>query len=106
MDQEGKAGGKDDAAELPPVSVEQGAAVAERARIQLGQPVAAVGAAEGDRIVVAHQLAAAAGEDRRSVDRACSLLLAIAGGRTPHARAVRDDVAQDRAVAASGKLND
>jgi len=57
--------------------------MAQHSRLQPRQPVAAAGAAEGDRIVVGHQLAAAAGEDRRSVDRACSLLLAIAGGRTP-----------------------
>jgi len=64
------------------------------------------GAAEGDRIVVAHQLAAAAGENRWSVGKACAVLPDDAGGRTPHATAVRDDVAQNRAVAASGKLND
>jgi hypothetical protein len=52
VDQGGQAGGKDDAAELPPVPVERGAAVAERDRIQLGQPVAAAGAAEGNRNVV------------------------------------------------------
>jgi hypothetical protein len=42
----------------------------------------------------------------QAVGKACAVLPADAGGRTPHAWAVRDDVAQDRAVAASGKLND
>jgi hypothetical protein len=45
VDQGGQVGGEDDAAELPPVPVERGAAVTERDRIQLGQPVASAGAA-------------------------------------------------------------
>ena len=54
---EGEAGGKDDAAELPSVPVERGAAVVERDRIHPGQPLAAVGAAEWNRIVVINQFA-------------------------------------------------
>lgn len=46
MDQGGQAGAKDDSAELLPVSVEGGTVVAGRDRVQLGQPVAAAGAAE------------------------------------------------------------
>ena len=63
MDQGRQAGGKDDAAELPPVPVERGTAVTERDRLQLGKPVAEVGVAEEDRELVAHQPAATAGED-------------------------------------------
>src|ERR1035437_9088594 len=50
--------------------VELGAAVAERDRIQLGQPVAAAGAAEGNRNMVIDQFAAAVGENRRAADQA------------------------------------
>jgi len=46
----------------------------------------------------------AAGEDRRAAGQARSVLLADAGGKTSHENPVRGDVAQDRAVAASGKL--
>jgi hypothetical protein len=46
---------------------------------------AAAGAAEGNRVVVADQPAATVGEDRRSVGKACPLLLAIVGGEPPDA---------------------
>jgi hypothetical protein len=55
VDQGGEAGGENDAAELPSLSVQQGAAVAEPDRLQLGEPVAAAGDAEEDRQLVAHQ---------------------------------------------------
>ena len=45
VDQGRQAGGEDDAAELPSVPVQRGAAVAERDRLQPGEPVAAAGAA-------------------------------------------------------------
>jgi hypothetical protein len=64
------AGGEDDAAELPPVPVKRSAALAECNRIQFREPVAAVGA-EGNRQVVADQLAAAAGEDGRPAGETC-----------------------------------
>ena len=41
-----------------------------------------------DRQLVADQPAAAVGEDRRAVDKACALLLAAAGGESPDAAAV------------------
>jgi hypothetical protein len=41
VDQGRQEGGEDDAAELPPLPVQRGAAVAERDRLQPGQPVAA-----------------------------------------------------------------
>jgi hypothetical protein len=93
----GQAGGKDDAAELPPVSVERGAAVAERDRLQLGQSVAAPGAAEGNRNVVVDQLAIAVGET-------CPRLLAAAG-REPHDQAaVRQHGAANRGTAAADRI--
>jgi hypothetical protein len=67
--------------------------VAERDRIQLGQPVAAAGAAEGNRNVVVDQLAAAAGEDRRAVGKACPLLLAVVGREPSDAAPVRKHAA-------------
>jgi hypothetical protein len=89
VDQGRQAGGKDDAAELPLISVERGAAEVVRDRIQLGQPVAAAGAAEGNRNVVVDQHAATAGEDRWAADKARPLLLVIAGGEPSHAAHVR-----------------
>ena len=77
----------------------------ERDRIQRGQSVAVVGAAEGNRYVVVDQPTTTVGEDGRATGKACAVLLADAGGRTPDKSTVRGDVAQDRAVVASGKLN-
>src|ERR1019366_2457478 len=79
VDQGGQAGGKDDPAELPSVSVQRGAPMAEPDRLQPGQLVATAGAAEEDRELVADQLAAATGEDGRAVGEACPLLLVDAG---------------------------
>src|ERR1039458_7373652 len=79
---------QDDAAELPPVPVQRGAVMAERARLQPGEPVAAAGAAEEDRELVADEFAAAVGEDRRAVSEACPVLLAAVGGEPPDAAAV------------------
>ena len=79
VDQGRQAGGEDDAAQLPPVPTQRSAAVAERDRLQPGEPVAAVGAATEDWQLVAHQLAATAGEDRRPIDQARPVLLAAAG---------------------------
>src|ERR1039458_1545825 len=45
------------------------------------------------------------GEDGRTTGKACAVLLFAAGGRTLDESTVRDDATQDRAVAASGKLN-
>ena len=50
-----------DPAELPSVPLQRGAAMAQRDGIQLVQPVAAAGAAEKDRQLVANKFAAAAG---------------------------------------------
>jgi hypothetical protein len=95
VDQGRQASSKDDAAELPSAPVERGAAVAERDRIQLGQPVAAAGAAEGNRNMVIDQFAAAVGENRRAADQACPLLLAIVGREPSHAAPVQKHAAAD-----------
>ena len=53
--------------------------------------------------MVADQLAAAAGENRRSFDKARPLLLVTAGGESSYAAAFRQDVGKDRGAAfASG----
>ena len=97
--------GEDDPAELPPIPVERGAAMAERDRIiQPGQPVAAAGAAEGNRHMVVDQLAAAAGEDQRTADQACPLLLAAVGGEPPDAAPVWKHTAADRGFAAASRV--
>jgi hypothetical protein len=62
VDQGGEAGREDHAFELPPVPVERAAAVAERDRLQPGEFVAAAGATEENRQLVAHQPAATVGE--------------------------------------------
>src|ERR1019366_8565270 len=76
-------------AQLPPVSVQRSAPVAERARVQPGESVAEAGAAEADRELVVDELAATVGEDRRQADQACAVLLAAAGGEPSEAAPVR-----------------
>jgi len=77
--------------------------LAERHRLQPGEPVAAAGATEENRQVVADELAAAAGENGRSAGEACPILLALAGREPSDAPAVRGHAAPDRVVApASG----
>lgn len=62
--------------------------MAESDRLQPGEPVAATGAAEEDRELVADQLAATAGEDRRQAGQARPVLLVDAGRKPPDAAAV------------------
>jgi hypothetical protein len=69
-----------------------------------GDREAAAGSAGRDRRLVADQRAAEAGENGWATGKACPVLLADAGGRTPDARAFRSDAAADRDTAASGKL--
>ena len=95
VDQRGQAGGEDDAALLPSVSVEPSAAGAEPAGLQSGEFVAAAGVAPRDRELVAHQPAATTGEDLRTAGQTCVLLLAIAGRRTSDAAAVWGDAGSD-----------
>ena len=70
--------------------------MAECDRLQLGQPVAAVGGAATDRPLVAHQLAAAVGEDRRTADQTRPLLLAPLGRESSCEAALRKHAVQDR----------
>ena len=46
--QRGQAGSEDDAAELPPIPIQRGAAMVECDRLQPGEPMGAAGAAEED----------------------------------------------------------
>jgi hypothetical protein len=99
MDQGGKAGGQDDAALLPSVSLEPSAAGTEPAGLQPGEFVAATDTAPTNRELDVDESAATAGEDRRTAGKTCALLLATAGGRTPEPAAVRGDARPDCAVA-------
>ena len=80
---------------LPSVSLEPSRAGAEPADLQPGEFVTAAGVARRDRELVAHQLAATTGEDRRTSGQTCALLLAIAGRMTSDAAAVRGDAGSD-----------
>lgn len=80
--------------------------MAQHSRLQPGQPVAAVGAAEEDRQLVAHQLAATAGEDGRKAGETRSVLLAPTGGEPPDAAAVWGHPRQDHSVALSSRIGE
>src|ERR1019366_4395229 len=104
QDQRRQAGGEDDAAKLSPFPLQRGAAVAEPNRLQPWQPVAAAGAAGADRRLVADQLAAAAGENPRAVDKACALLLVAPGGGSSGALALRQHAAENRDAAVASRI--
>jgi len=96
--------GEDHAAELPPVPFQRSAALAERARVQPGEPVAAAGAAEEDRELVADESTAAVGKDWRPVGQARAVLLAAAG-REPSDQAIfRGDGGKDRSLAGRDRV--
>src|ERR1019366_4184136 len=97
-----QAGGEDDAAELPSLPIQRGAAMVECDRLQPGEPVAAAGAAQKDRSLVADQLATEVGEDGRALGEACALLLAAVGGRSSDAAGVRGNFAEDLGAAIAG----
>ena len=65
-----------------------------------------VGTTEEDRQVVADQLAAAAGEDRRPVGEARPLLLAAAGRESPDAAAVWSHGTADRGAARTRRVGE
>ena len=73
--------------------------MAERDRLQPGEPVAADRATQEDRRLVVDQLAAEADEDRWPIDQARSLLLAALGGEPSHATLVWSHAGQDRSAA-------
>jgi hypothetical protein len=90
--------GEDDTTELSLFSLKPATAGAESAGLQPGEFVAAAGVTKANRELVAHEFTATTGEDGRTAGEACSLLLAIAGGRTSDAAAVRGDAEPDRAA--------
>ncbi len=104
VDQRGQAGGEDDAAELPLVPVQRGAAVAEYARVLPGEPVAVAGAADEDRELVVDEFAATAGEDGRAVGKACPLLPVDAGGEPSEPPSVWKHGAADRCIGGTGMV--
>ena len=76
--------------------------MAEPDRLRPGKPVAAAGAAEEDRELVADQLAAAAGEDGRAVGETCAVLLASVSRGPSDAPSFRGDFAEDLGVTVAG----
>jgi hypothetical protein len=98
MDQGRQAGDKLDPAIVSSVPSERSTLTVEPAGLQPGQPAAAH-AAEENRPLVADKLAGAASENRREAGQARPLLLAAAGGESPHAAAVWEHAAQDRGAA-------
>src|SRR2546428_5328842 len=78
--------------------------MAERGRLQPEKPVAAAGAAEENRQLVAHQLAAEAGENRRPNDQARSLLLAAVGREPSDAPPLRVDGTAGRGAAPARRI--
>jgi Transposase DDE domain group 1 len=70
----------------------------------LGKLVAPAGVARADRKVVANQLAATVGQDRRTAHPTCALLLVAAGGESSHAAAVRGHAGEDRDAAVAGGI--
>ena len=65
---------------------------------QVSRDQLAVGTAEEDRQLVAHQLAAAAGEDRWPAGETRPVLLAVAWGESPDAAYFWKHAAKDRGV--------
>ena len=95
MDQGRKAGGALDPAIVSSIPGERSPLAVERARLQLGQPVASAGAAKANRYLVADQLAAAPRQDGRAAGQARQVLLAPAGGEPPDPTPVRSDAPAD-----------
>ena len=95
---EGEQAVKYDPPLLSPLPLKPSAVGAEPVGLQPGEFVAAAGVAQADRELVPDELAATAGEDRRTAGQTCALLLATAGGRTSDAAAVRGDAGPDRAA--------
>ena len=93
VDQRRQAGSEDDAALVPSIPGERGAAVAERHRLQPGEPVAAARAAEADRHLVTDEPAATPDEDGGPARETRPLLLAVSGGRAPDAAVIRGNPA-------------
>src|SRR5271169_960440 len=104
MDKGKQAGGRDDATFLSPLSRQRGAAVVEPDRLQPREFVATPSAARADQEVVADQLAAAVGENRRTTHQTRTLLLVAAGGEPSYAAVVCRDAAENRSAAVAGGI--
>ena len=102
MDQRWQAGREDDAAELPLVPVEGGAALAECDRLQPGEPVAAARVAAADWQLVAGKPAEAADKDGRSPGETCPRLLVAAGRDSSDMAALWSHAVQDRSANIAG----
>ena len=76
----------------------------ESNRLQSGESVATLGAAEEDRELVPDELAAAVGEDRWASDQARPVLLAAPGREPPDAGPVWKHGAANRSVAAAERI--
>jgi hypothetical protein len=68
--------------------------------------VAAVGATKEDQQLVAHQLAAAAGEDGQPIDQARPVLLAALGGESSDTAVVWGHAGQDRGAALANRVGE
>src|SRR5450759_823082 len=104
MDQGRQAGGALDAALVPPLPGERGPVAAERARVQLGESVAAARPADADRHVVADQPSATPRQDGWAAGHARPLLLAPAGREPPDPTPVRGDAPADLGAARADRL--
>jgi hypothetical protein len=78
----------------------------ETTGLQPGQLVAAARAAEKNRQLVVDELAAAAGENRRTPNQAHPPSLAAAGGESPDSAAVWEHAAEDCRAAITGKIEE
>ena len=83
---------------------ERGPLATERAGLQPRKPLAAAGAAEADRHLVADQSPAAPRQDWRAVGETRALLLAAAGGESPDSAPVRGDAPADLGATGPGRL--
>jgi len=78
--------------------------VVERNRLQPRESVAAAGAAQADRQLVLDQLAAAPGEDGRSIGQARTVLMAVLGGESSDETVVWQDAPADSRAVRSGGI--
>src|ERR1035437_1239222 len=106
MDQRRQAGRALDATIVSPLPSERSPLAAERARVQLGESVAAAGAPGADRHLVAHQSPAAPGQDGWAAGQTRPVLLAPAGGEPHDPAAVWVDAPADLGAARADRLTD
>ena len=68
--------------------------------------MAAAGVTKANRELVAHELAATAGEDGRTAGKTCALLLAAAGGEPPDAASLWEHGAADRLATLTSRVGE